>query len=371
MTRLLRLRPDLVIVPQESHFVVKDPVRNTFVRLGAAEMLVARHFDGASTLEEIRGRLETEHGVVAPIENLERFRDRLHGLQLIVAPGEEVAGPEEDLGISGGPLRKLFYVRLPFEVDPDRFLTGLLRGTRFLFSRAFVLAAAVPILVAAGVWVLELGEVLDGIETLASPAGVGLLVPALVVSVSIHELMHGLAVKAHGGSVRRMGAILHYLLPRFYTDVSDAWLFPDRRSRAGVIIAGPFATIVLWALATLAWWGSPPGGLAARGAVAFMVVNLIGAVRTLIPFLSGDGYLLLSNAVDTPNLRRRSIDHVTGWVKRALGRSTEPAPVVPARLRRLYVTYAIGAAVSSVLLAAGGVLVLGWLLGTLTGAAGP
>ena len=46
-----------------------------------------------------------------------------------------------------------------------------------------------------------------------------------------HEVAHSLMCKRFGGEVHEMGFMLIYFQPALYTNVSDAWLFPERRKR--------------------------------------------------------------------------------------------------------------------------------------------
>jgi putative peptide zinc metalloprotease protein len=337
---LYRFRQELLVSATGESYVVKDPVRGIFVKLGPAELLVAQYFDGLSSLEQIKEKLEREREVIAPLEKLERFRERLHGMQVILAPGEEVEVPENDLGIAQGRLEKLFFIRLPFEFNPDLMLTRLHHATRFLFTRGFVAFTALLLAGAALVWISEWDAIWRQVWTLASLPGAALLLGTFVVSVSVHELAHGLTTKALGGHVPRMGAFLYYFLPAFYTDVSDAWMFPAKRHRALVILAGAYVTFVLCFVATILWRFIPQGTFASQVACAFMALNLFGATRTLIPFFKGDGYHLLSEALDLPNLRQKSFGYAAARMKRAVGLSREPLPDATPREARIYLGYA-------------------------------
>jgi putative peptide zinc metalloprotease protein len=363
---LYRFRPELQVSSVDGSYVVKDPVKGTFLKLGAAELLVAQYFDGSSSIEQIKDRLAREREVIAPLEKLARFRERLHGMQVILAPGEEVEAPENDLGVAQGRLEKLFFIRLPLELDPDRMLTRLHRSTRFLFSRGFVAFTALLLAAAALVWIGEWDAIWRQVLTLASPSGAALLLGTFVVSLSIHELAHGLTTKAFGGRVPRMGAFLYYFLPAFYTDVSDAWTFPEKRHRVLVIASGAYATFVLCFVATILWRFLPQGTFASQVACAFMALNLFGATRTLIPFFKGDGYHLLSEGLELPNLRQRAFGYTAARLARVVRRSHEPLPEATPRQARIYLAYAtsttaFSAALLMVMVYAVGSWSLSWL----------
>ncbi|ACY16836.1 site-2 protease family protein [Haliangium ochraceum] len=361
---LYRFRQELIVSSQDGAFVIKDPVSRSFVKLGAAEMVVAQYFDGASTLEQIQTRLEREREVIAPFDTLVKFRERLHKMQIILAPGEEVKPPDNDLGMTRGPLGKLFLIQLPLEFNPDLLLTKLFRSLRFVFTRGFVALTALLFVAALIIWVREWDALWQQIRGLASPLGVVFLLVGFVISVAVHEMAHGLATKAFGGEVPRMGVVLYYFIPAFYTDISDAWLFPRKSERALVVLAGPYSTLILCCLATLIWPLVPSGTTASMAVCAFIVLNLVGATRTMMPFFKGDGYLLLSNALDLPNLRDKSFDYLSARFKRTVGLSYDLPPETTPREARIYIAYGI-----STTLFLGGLLVLAvylamrWILG--------
>src|SRR5581483_8352528 len=143
----------------------------------------------------------------------------------------------------------------------------------------------------------------ESLFTLRGSYGLGLAVLALaaLIAVMLHELAHALALKAHGGEVRRAGLLLSFGLPTFFVDTSDAWM-GGRRLRLLVTAAGPHADLLLGALATLGAVASPDGvphDLLSKAALVFY----LGALLSLNPLLEFDGYDLLSDWLDVPRLR--------------------------------------------------------------------
>src|SRR5262249_26467649 len=140
----------------------------------------------------------------------------------------------------------------------------------------------------------------------------------LTVTTFCHEFAHGLTCKHHGGEVHEGGFLLMYFLPCFSCNVSDAWLFREKSRRLWVTLAGGYCDLCLWALAVFAWRLSAADSLA--NYLAWVALSVLGA-RVLFnfnPLLKLDGYYLLSDALEIPNLRQRSWDLVAGWVRRLL-----------------------------------------------------
>ena len=146
---------------------------------------------------------------------------------------------------------------------------------------------------------------------------------------TLHEFAHGLTCKRHGGEVHEVGFLMLLLMPCFYCNVSDAWLFREKSKRLWVTFAGGYFELFLWALAVFAWRLTMPDTLVNR--LAFLVLSVCG-VQTLFnfnPLIKLDGYYLLSDWLEVPNLQQRALGHFKGWLRaaalgRGRGRPTEP-----------------------------------------------
>ncbi len=126
----------------------------------------------------------------------------------------------------------------------------------------------------------------------------------------LHESAHGLTCKHHGGEVHEMGFLLILFMPAFFCNVSDAWLFAEKRKRLAVTLAGGFFEIFLWSLAVFTWRATVQDSLV--NYLAWLVVSVSG-VRVLfnmVPFIKLDGYYILSDLFDIPNLRQRALEGV-------------------------------------------------------------
>ena len=142
---------------------------------------------------------------------------------------------------------------------------------------------------------------IDGSYTL----GILALIILQVISISVHEAGHALAIRHYGRRVRRFGVAIYYLFPCFYVDSTDMTL-GSRGQRIVVSLAGPFAgltTAAACALAAAALPGTLQGELAFKGASLFV----FQFVFNLLPILELDGYHVLVDAVDAPFLRQRAL----------------------------------------------------------------
>ena len=122
----------------------------------------------------------------------------------------------------------------------------------------------------------------------------------------LHEFGHGLACKRFGGECHEMGVMLLVVTPCLYCNVSDAWMIPSKWRRAAIGAAGMYVELILASLATFLWWFSEPG------LVNHLCLNVmfVCSVSTLLfnanPLMRFDGYYILADLLEIPNLRQKS-----------------------------------------------------------------
>jgi len=122
-----------------------------------------------------------------------------------------------------------------------------------------------------------------------------------------------------------MGVTLLFFTPAPYVDASAANAFRDRWHRAAVSAAGIMVELGLAAAALWVWLEVEPGPLSD---FAFVVLFLCGASSLLFngnPLLRFDGYHLLCDLLEMPNLAVRSQAYWTHLMLRLLG-GTDGAP---------------------------------------------
>ena len=150
----------------------------------------------------------------------------------------------------------------------------------------------------------------------------------------LHEAGHGFTTKHCGREVLGIGLGWYWFGPIMYVDTSDMWL-AERWPRIAVSLAGGYTNLLLAAIATaIAWLTSNANW--ARGCWLFAMVSYLLVLFNLNPLLEYDGYFVLCDLLDRPNLR----SHCLGW----LGAQLPKAWRNPTELRKhpLELTYGLG-----------------------------
>ena len=233
-----------------------------------------------------------------------------------------------------------FSVKFPLW-DPERFLqrwefliSPLLTRKFFILWLMIVLSALVMTVVH---WTELTGRLSD---QLFSPSNLLLLWLVYPVVKVFHEFGHAFAVKKWGGEVHEMGIILLALTPLPYVEASSSAAFADKQQRIVVAAMGMLVEVLRASLALFVWLNVEPGIISA---LAYNVM-LIGGVSTVLfngnPLLRYDGYYMLADLVEIPNLGQRSTRYL-GYLlqKYVLGLSEVRSPVTAAGEKGWFAIY--------------------------------
>lgn len=329
-------------------FVVKDPRTRRFFRLREAEHFIASQLDGATSLDAVSQTVEARFGARVDRGQIEQFVERLRRLGLLKT--EESASPRSSLLRVQGTI---LYLRFK-AFDPNRLLDRLYPHVRRLFSPHFLILSALIVLWAFVITLLEWEAIVRDVRGLWRFDALLVAWVTVLAVTACHEFAHGLTCKHFGGEVREMGFMLIYFQPAFYCNVSDAWMFPERAKRLWVTFAGAYVETFVWGVATLTWRVVEAGTWVSFVALIVMATSAVKSFFNFNPLIKLDGYYLLSDYLEIPNLRQRAFSYLAGRIRRLWRRAQPDTAVLPARERRIFLLYGLLAGVYSY-----------WLLGSI------
>lgn len=214
-----------------------------------------------------------------------------------------------------GKLKSPLSIQIPM-IDPNQFLTRTLKYVQPVFSKVSLALYCLFILYA----LFLVGQNLDALtKNIADRvlAADNLLLLWLIYPIVklLHELGHGYVLKRNGGEVHELGIMLLVFLPMPYVDASAATAFADKKQRMLVGMAGILVELFLAALAVLVWVNSESGLV---NSIAFNLIFIVGISTILVngnPLLRYDGYYVLSDYLETPNLGQRA-NQYWGWLSK-------------------------------------------------------
>lgn len=351
----LQMRADLHVQPlqfgDKKYWGLKDPISLQYYQLRDEEYFILKRLDGIASFETIRRQYEQQF----PPQKLEAsqlqgFLSRLHqeGLVLADAFGQgEILLERQTLKKKKASRAKWMNpLAIRFRgIDPHRVLTWLQPRTAFCFTPLFLLAA-LSFLVAAGTLIIThldaVIEQLPDFATFFEAKNLLLLGVSLALVKVLHELGHAIACKQFGGECHEMGVMLLAFIPCLYVNVSDAWTMPNKWHRIIVSAAGIFVELFISSVCVFLWWFSYPGLFHSL----CLNIVFICSVSTLLlngnPLLRYDGYYILLDLVEVPNLRQRSQTIVSNRLHHwFFGHKADILLKEPRRLRRFLLLYGI------------------------------
>jgi putative peptide zinc metalloprotease protein len=352
----IRLRADLNIEPQKyegrTYYVVKDPVSLRYYRLKDNEHFLLQFLDGKHTLEDAQKEYEKRYRPDRlKLEDLEGFAQ-----QLLTAGLAQSESPKAGKQLFDRRKKRrrmewlqtftnILYIKIPV-FDPDYVLRGMLRYLGWIFTTWFFILS-VGFMFAAVMLVATHFETfrakLPDYHEFFSFKSVVYLWAALGVVKVIHEFGHGLSCKVFGGEVHEMGALFLCFSPALYCNVSDAWILPNKWHRIIISAAGIYVELIIAAIATFVWWNTPSQPFVNNMALSLMVVCSVSTVVfNANPLMRYDGYYVLADWLEIPNLRERSNRFLSNLVlEHCLGVEVQPEGYMELWRRVLFVTYAI------------------------------
>lgn len=294
-------------------YVVQDQHTGKYHRIGQAANYLISQMNGRRTIEELWDATCQRFPDDPPTQpEVIHLLSQLHNADLVAG---EVTPDLDEMGRRHykqsrqallARIRNPLAMRFPL-LDPDRFLDATVWLVRPLFTvwgfLAWLVLVIAGIVLAGMNWEPLTRDIADKV---LSAENIVLILLAFPLVKATHEMGHAYAAKVWGGEVHEIGVMVLVLIPVPYVDASASASFPEKRRRAVVGGAGIMVELALAAVAMIFWVNAEPGLLRA---FAFNVM-LIGGVSTLLfngnPLLRFDGYFVLADLVEIPNLGTRS-----------------------------------------------------------------
>ncbi|UCE43914.1 MAG: PqqD family peptide modification chaperone, partial [Candidatus Bathyarchaeota archaeon] len=168
--------------------------------------------------------------------------------------------------------------------------------------------------------------------------------------IAVHEIAHGLTLFHYGGIPKEIGTGLYYFGPMFYIDVTDGWTL-DRYHRIMVFAAGPLSTITIGSLimAVQYLWQFPASISLILTMATFYC--FYGLLIDLSPLLETDGYHILCDVVNIPDLRKKSFTYIKNAARRLIKQPIKDEDEkLTIKTKAILLTYAALAAIWAVYL---------------------
>ncbi len=206
-------------------------------------------------------------------------------------------------------LLSIMFIRLPL-FDPENLLKKIMPVIRSIVSPAGAVLWLITVLMAGKVFVDHFDEAAVQAQAILAPDNLIFLYVSLVLIKTLHEFGHAFVCKRFGGEVHTMGIMLMVFTPLPYMDATSSWSFRSRRERILVSSAGMIFEILAASIAAFIWVATGPGMIHSLAYNMMFIASVSTVLFNINPLLRFDGYYILSDLLDIPNLHSRSRMHL-------------------------------------------------------------
>lgn len=329
-------------------YILQDPSANRQHRFNKTAYSIIALMDGSRTLEEIWNTITSSLGDDTPTQDeIIHLLGRLHAADLLqsdIPPNtlEMIDRQDRQRSKWKQRLNNPFALRFPL-IDPDQFLAKWMPLVKPLANRATILLWFLTVGSALLLAILNWPDLTHNLaDKVLTPKNLFLLWLIYPLLKLMHELSHAFVTRIWGGEVHEMGIMLLALTPIPYVEASASTAFPEKEKRMAVAAAGMAMELLVASLALFLWLSVESGLISA---IAYNIM-LIGSLSTLLfngnPLLRFDGYYILADWIEIPNLASRSSRYLGYLLQRYLfGIEEATSPVTAPGERPWFICYGI------------------------------
>lgn len=302
-------------------YMIEDESRGTFFRIGPAEYTFLSMLDGETTMATAMAQTCSLMGASALTEN-----EAIQLCKWLIESGlaktdasisaQRIEGQREKTSRQK-TIQKLnpISIRVPLW-NPDKLVTHATHLFGWLFSWPFAM-----------IWMFVctyafIGVSMDwdrlfqsGVQVFSRNGLLWMAATWLLLKL-VHELAHAVACKKFGGKTGHCGILLLLLIPLPYVDVTSSWRFTNKYQRILVSAAGMLAEIFIAAIAAIIWCKSGPGVVSFYASNVLVAASLHTLLFNANPLLKFDGYHMLADWLEIPNLASHGQRYIMGLCRK-------------------------------------------------------
>ncbi len=336
---VLKRRSDLCWHSQPNGWLVYDPLARNGYRCGQAERWLFDQFDGQRCLAEIH-----RQAAVHPTIQLIAWSEIIGLAETLLRRGLVRHESQSALTSTQQPTRswlQWFSQSVSWRlrgINPERFLQWLAPRTGLFFSASAIRFWIVSMLIVSMLVLADFQRLADQAQLwqwIIKPTTGSTLFAIFVVTRAIHELGHALVLTRFGGRSPDIGVIFMLGAPCVYCDVTESWRLPHAWQRAAVAAAGMLAESIVATLAAVVWLITTDGVVNTLALQTMIVCSISTWLVNANPLMRFDGYYILSDWCDEPNLRARADGCALRMLKVWILGQRDRAPLAMSRGRYL------------------------------------
>ena len=247
----------------------------------------------------------------------------------------------------------IMFMRFPL-LDPDRFLIKALPFIGKLISPFGAILWLLVVGFGLSIVAENVGAIRTAGQGLLATNNLFLLYLSLILVKACHEFGHAFFCRKFGGEVHVMGIMLMIFTPMPYVDATSSWSFRERWKRVLVGAAGMIVELFIAAIAVFFWAHTGPGIVHSIAYNVMFVASVSTIIFNINPLMRFDGYYILSDLLEIPNLNQRAVMHLRHLAESHLfGVKNSESPVNTRREAAWLTFFGLGSSLYRVVVFAG------------------
>ncbi len=316
-----------------TQYILKNKNDDVYMLLSPHDYFIWELLDGQHSIEEINLKFYYEYNRIS-VDHIEKLIKDLGDRGFL---GNYEYDPK-----TLKYKQKLYQIRIPIR-NIDRLFKWVYKqiGNLVFSKQAIIFYFVVSVLG----WILYTLTPAKPLLLKKNFFNMFLLYCAAFFPVFLHELGHALACLRYGRNVKDAGFMFYMFIPVFYVNTSDIWM-SDRKARIITSAAGPLVDVIIGGLSMVIYYLLPQ----TIYSPLFYQVTVLAYIRIILnlnPLLKWDGYYLLMDLMNVPNLKAQSANFLKKRLPKKIKNrekitAQEVKLLIYAIMSTTYITYFFG-----------------------------
>lgn len=313
----VRLRSELQHDIRNQHgrdiCVIEDPVRGKYYQVGRREYDLISRLDGTRTVAEANALARQDDADSKPLSDEAASKVAAWLVQCNLANCPTVDHSQRlEKQANALQNQKLMGLLNPISIkfklfDPTRFLDATQGFANSLFTRSFLILWCVVGFFGLYSVASQWSRVSDSSQGILAEGRWMWLLLVWVGLKALHEWAHGVACRRYGGTVPEAGMLLLLFTPMPFVNVTSSWRFPNRWHRFVVAAAGMYVELFISFIAMVVWANTSLPWLRDLCFNIFFLSSVTTVLFNANPLMRFDGYYMLSDALNIPNMYTKGL----------------------------------------------------------------
>ena len=336
---LPKARPELKVYPQiydgQPYWIYKDPMSLKYFRFNREEHFIIEQLSEDLTIGELIERHQKQFkGETLKSAHVADFIRSLMEKNILI-----VNHPDRDEIFYKSAkktrnkkffaqLMNFMYLKIPL-YDPDKHFNKIVKFLSFIWTPGFFIFY-ILLLITSGTLIIDRWHDFTAMfhSDFFTIRNAFILTAAFWLSKVIHEFGHGFTCKNYGGEVHEIGLLFLVFMPMFYCNITDSWIFINKKHRVMATAAGILTELIIAAISGIVWYFTDqPGFVHAFAFNMFMACSVSTIFFNANPLMKFDGYYIVMDIMEIPNLRQRASNAIMNvWIKYIFGGQANEAP---------------------------------------------